>query len=384
MSFFQIMMVAALLVGGLGVAVLGSVKVPLAKRLLIDEARVGGLVSIFGFVLIPVILTAGFVTDHVGRQAVFMTGSVLFAASLVLLAAARKYLAALVAVLLLGAAWAMLINVGNVLTPLAFAGDPPNLTRATNLANVFFGLGAFLTPLGVTYLVVRRSLTMALGLLALFSLVPAALALGVDFRVLTTGSPEQAGSTEAPGFGSLLRDPVLWLCGLAMFFYSPLESSLGAWTTTYLGERGVSERTAPRFLSGFWLTFMASRLTAAFLLPVGRETITLVVLAGTSFAILMAIVTSRGALTASVLVLAAGVVFGPIFPIIMALLLGHFPVMLHGRAVGLLFALAGIGWTTIPILIGAYARRAGVQRGFAVAAGAAVGLTGVALLFALR
>jgi hypothetical protein len=30
----------------------------------------------------------------------------------------------------------------------------------------------------------------------------------------------------------------------------------------------------------------------------------------------------------------------------------------------LLFALASIGWTTIPFLIGAYARRAGVQRGF--------------------
>src|SRR5262249_39862185 len=102
------MMVAALLVSGMGVAVLGGVKVPLAKRLVIDEARVGGLVSIFGFVLIPVVLTAGFVTDHVGRQGVFITGSVLFACSLVLLAAGRKYPMALAAVLLLGAAWAML------------------------------------------------------------------------------------------------------------------------------------------------------------------------------------------------------------------------------------------------------------------------------------
>jgi hypothetical protein len=33
-------------------------------------------------------------------------------------------------------------------------------------------------------------------------------------------------------------------------------------------------------------------------------------------------------------VLAAGLVFGPIFPIIMATLLGHFDQSLHGRAVG--------------------------------------------------
>jgi len=53
-------------------------------------------------------------------------------------------------------------------------------------------------------------------------------------------------------------------------------------------------------------------------------------------------------------------------------------------AVGLLFALASIGWTTIPILIGAYARRAGVQRGFVIAAAAAGCLTGIALIIALR
>src|SRR5262245_36853159 len=217
------MMVAALLVSGMGVAVLGSVKVPLAKRLLMDEARVGGLVSIFGFVLGPVILTAGFVTDHIGRQAVFMAGSVLFAASLLLLTAARKYPMALAAVLLMGAAWAMLINVSNVLTPLAFAGEPPNIPRATNLANVFFGLGAFLTPLAVAFLVARSSLTMAVGMLAVFSALPAALALGVNLQAPAVPAVESAG------FGSLLRDPVMWLCGLAMIFYTPLEASLGAW-----------------------------------------------------------------------------------------------------------------------------------------------------------
>src|SRR5947209_1542439 len=83
------------------------------------------------------------VTDLIGKQAVLMTGSALFAAALLLLAVSRRYSAAIGSVLLLGAAWAMLINVGNVLTPLAFPG---RMAHATNLANVFFGLGAFLTP----------------------------------------------------------------------------------------------------------------------------------------------------------------------------------------------------------------------------------------------
>jgi hypothetical protein len=46
--------------------------------------------------------------------------------------------------------------------------------------------------------------------------------------------------------------------------------------------------------------------------------------------------------------------------------------------VGLLFAIGGVGWTAIPILIGAYARRTSVQRGFVIAVAAAVGLCIVA------
>jgi fucose permease len=79
------------------------------------------------------------------------------------------------------------------------------------------------------------------------------------------------------------------------------------------------------------------------------------------------------------LVVVAGLVFGPIFPTLMAVLLGHFAPRVHGRAVGLLFAIGGIGWTTIPILIGAYARRVGVQRGFVFAVATALGLCAVAV-----
>src|ERR1700758_3739894 len=98
MNLLQPMMVATLLITGSGVALLGSLKVPLARRLQIDEAHVGGLVSMFGFVLIPVILAAGFLTDHaghgtetIGKQTVLLAGSLLFAVSLGLLAWAKRY-----------------------------------------------------------------------------------------------------------------------------------------------------------------------------------------------------------------------------------------------------------------------------------------------------
>jgi fucose permease len=378
MILLQAMMIAALLVGGLGVALLGSIKVPLAQRLRMDEARIGGLVSVFGFTLIPVILTAGFLTDLVGRQAVLIAGAVLLAASLGLLARANAYGSALAAVVLLSTGWALLINVGNVLTPLAFPGG---IAYATNLANVFFGIGAFLTPLGVAFLFRRMAFPLALGFLGALTLVPAALALDVDFAALVATT---ASGGSGQGLAALLGDPVLWLCGFALFFYGPLEASLAAWTTTYLADQGVRPTTSSGLLSAFWLTFMASRLVTAFALPAGREVALIVILALACVGVLLGMVLSRNRVAAMAAVVAAGLVFGPIFPTLMAVLLGHFDPPLHGRAVGMLFAIGGIGWTAIPILIGAYARRTSVQRGFAIAVGAAVGLSGVALGLATR
>jgi len=145
----QITTVLTLLAGGMGVALLGSVKVPLARRLDIHEAKVGGLISVFGFAIIPVMLAAGFLTDMINKQAVLVGGAVLMAVGLILLARAKQYVLALLAVLILSAAWSGQINVVNVIQFKAFHGEP---AFVTNLANFFFGLGAFLTPLVVTFM----------------------------------------------------------------------------------------------------------------------------------------------------------------------------------------------------------------------------------------
>jgi fucose permease len=381
MNVLQAMMVTALLVSGMVAALLGSIKVPLAKRLQIDEARVGGLVSIFGFILIPVIFVAGFLTDHLGKQVVMVAGSVLLAASLALLARATTYRTALIAVLLLGGAWSLMINVGNVLTLAAFGGGSPgNEAFAFNLANVFFGLGAFLTPMATALLVRRTSLGAALGVLGVLALLPAGLTLAVEYSVLAPPAEAESFAAILRESANLLGDPILWLCGFALFFYGPLEASLGAWTTTYLGDQGLSDRAASGFLSAFWLTFMAARLLTALCLPRGMEATLVLLLSLACVGVLGGLVYSPNRHVAAAMVLSAGLIFGPIFPTLMAILLGHFPKPVHGRAVGMFFAIGGIGWTMIPLLIGAYARRTSVQRGFSVAVAAAVALSGVALL----
>ncbi len=383
MNLLQATTISGLLITGMGVALLGSVKLALARKLQIDEARVGGLVATFGFAMIPVMLTVGFVTDLVGKQPVLIGGSLLMAASLIVLARSSTYRPALLGVLLLSAGWSALINVVNPLSPIAFGGTP---AYAVNLACFYFGIGAFVTPLAAAFMLRRVGLSAGLHVLAAFALVTAFLAIGVDFAALTPApSGEAATAAAQAGTAVLLGSAVMWLCALALFFFAPVEATMGAWATTYLSDQGTSEGMAAGLLSAFWFVYTISRLATALAfdrsyLPEGSEATLIFVLALMCIGVWIAVVLSRGRGMAAALVILAGIIFGPIFPTIMAVLLGHFDPSLHGRAVGLLFAVGGLGWSVLPMLIGAYARRTSVQRAFLLAAASAVGLSVVALI----
>ncbi len=379
MDLLQPMMILGLLAGGMGVALLGSIKVALAKKLEIDEARIGGMVSMFGFAMIPVILSVGFLTDKIGPQPIIVGGAILMAGSLILLGRAKGYGAALLGVLLLSASWSALINAINVLVPMAFSGH--GLAYATNLANTYFGLGAFLTPLVIIYLLNRLKLSSATMILAAVVVAIAVLAMGVDYGALAPAAAKEVAAQPVvqAGMAELLSNPVMWLCALAMLFYAPMEATMAAWATTYVGDKGASEKFASTLLSGFWLAFLISRLVTAFCLPAGNETFFILGLALASIALWVGAVCAAGRMMAATVVILAGLILGPLFPTIIAVLLGNVEPSLHGRAVGLFFAVGGIGWSVVPIMIGAYARKTSVQRGFLFAVGAAVGLTVVSL-----
>ena len=388
MALLIAMTAVVLLVGGMGAALLGSIKLALARKLDMDEARVGGLLSMFGLAMIPVILSAGFITDHVGKQPVVIGGCVLVAAALVVLGVARRYWAALVGIVLLSAGWSAIVNVINPVAVIAFGGSE---AFSMNLACFCFGAGAFVTPLAVGFLLKRVGLTRALVILAGSLAVPIVLAAVADYSLLAT--PAAEGTAEAreaaAGIGRLLRDPVMWLCTLAFLFYGPLEAATGAWTTTYLRDNGWSEGASSSLLSAFWLSYTFSRLAtalgvSAIGLPEGGERVMILVLGAVATVVLAGIVFGRGRGTALAMVIAAGIIFGPIFPTLMAVLLGHFDPSLHGRAVGLMFSIGGIGTVTIPAALGAYAKRTSVQRGFLIAVGSALALTVVALILVLR
>ena len=110
MTHLQLFVVLSLPITGLCYATLGSIKLPLSKRLQLDEAKVGGLISAFGFMVGPIILLCGALSDAYGRKPVWMVGSLLVALSFVIFALARHYLVAVLATVLLAAGWTAMIK----------------------------------------------------------------------------------------------------------------------------------------------------------------------------------------------------------------------------------------------------------------------------------
>jgi len=132
------MQVFALAAAGVVFALLGSIKIPLARQLNIDEAKVGGLISVFGVTWIPMVFAAGILAEIVGKQAVLGAGFVLVIISLLMLANLKSYGAVLFAVLALGTGWSAQVNVLNVTTPSAFLPERRRRAGPESTGPTFF------------------------------------------------------------------------------------------------------------------------------------------------------------------------------------------------------------------------------------------------------
>jgi fucose permease len=366
---------------GMVLALLGSLKLALAKRLALSEDRVGGLLSALNLALIPMMLVSGILIDELGVRSVLVVGSLVTAVAVFVLAVSETYLHALGAALLAGAGAACLSTASTVLMAKAFF--PGYAVASQNMGNVFFGLGALITPVLSEWLIRRMEFRRAVGILAILCLAPAVMTAWTAGEALEI--PRQRGD-----LWPVLSHPFLWLAGLVFFLYGPMEASLGTWATTYLTDLGVRERRAAWLLSGFWLTFLAARLSTALLqehhiLRQGAsEPWLLVGLALAAGVFLGNMAGARTGFSAATDLLFVGLFFGPIFPTLVGILL-EYPEFKQkqGTAFGAMFAIGATSNLIVPPLIGMYARRANVQHAIRIPAVLALVLAVASLVLGL-
>lgn len=382
MPSVMLVTISAAFVFGMVLALLGSLKLSLAKRLNLGEGRIGVLLSAFNLTLMPMMLLTGLLIDRYGVRWILIGASCMTALAIVTLSINPTYPRAFVGALLAGLGSAGLSTASIVLMPKAFYYSMREAPAAENLGNVFFALGALITPVLADVLLRTLGFRRGVRVIALLCLIPAV------FAALTSAADLKL-TTEAAAFERLFFEKTLWLAAAVFFLYAPLEAAINIWATTYLTDLGHGERKAAWVLSGFWAAFLSSRLLAALALhrwpTLPGWDVWLIIVPALLVAVLLgnlAGTASAGAARRGILVL--GFLLGPIFPTLVGSLfyqLDKTNVHGFGTAYGTLFAVGSLGSLILAPVIGVRFARRNVQTALRIPMLIAIVLTLAALVF---
>jgi fucose permease len=359
--------VALMCVFGLGMcfSLLGSISVKLMPRLKIDQGKFGTLISAFMFACLVASLIVGVTIDKLGYRPVAIFGFIATAICIFILARAGTYQAALFPCILLGFGAMALNTAGNTLIPVVlFSGGNP--AAASNLGNVFFGLGLFLTPLIVSFLFGKTSYEKAISVLAVIVLAPVVLAIAATYPA------SKAGFALSDAF-ALLAQPAVLIAALVLFCYISLESSFCNWLPAFGKEvitstspdvdPNIVDASAQRLLSLFAVAMMIGRLIASQIPAIttyGSWFIAGAALIATL--IILSMTTSKSALQAKVMAILAGLAFAPCFPTTVGVTFAKFSPEVYGSIFGIIFAVGLLGAVIVPKAIGNLAKGSSIQK----------------------
>ena len=379
-----VLTVTSALLVGMVLALLGNLKLALARRPEQTHGSIRRYLTLLELLLIPLILAAGILVDLAGVRAMLVTGSVLLALAFVSLSApttfGRTLFATLVAALGASILWVATL----VLLPSGLFG-PGELTASCQVGLVLVAMGALLTPPLFDLLLHTIGLRRTMAFFALILLAPA------FFAGVTRADEFPIPSARNPLFG-LVADPAVWMAAVVFFVYAPLEAFVSVWTTTYLTSLAMPQKQS-WWLAGFWTSLMLSRVLFGYLQHVIQQYTPL----GSShegwFLVLSA------ALAAVILGNMAGMVhpekafwglillgfaLGPLFPILLGLLFQVRGVeSAPGTAFGLLHAAGSVGSLLLSPLVTLSAGARKIQVALRIPLFIALVLTAVTVLFAL-
>ncbi len=359
--------VAVLSVFGLGMcfSLLGSISVKLMPRLKIDEGKFGSLISSFMFSCLVASLIIGVVIDSIGYKPVAIFGFALTAICIFILARAKSYSTALVPCLFLGFGAMAMNTAGNTMIPIVLF-DGQNPAAASNLGNVFFGLGLFLTPFVISILFRKISYEKAVSVLGLIILAPIVVA------IMATYPESQAGFTLTKAF-SLLSEPVVLVAAFALFCYISLDASFSNWLPTFGKEvmtkstpdadSGAVDASAQRLISLYAIAIMVGRLIVSQIPALTQHGSWVIAGAALGFGlIILAMTVAKTGRQAQILAILSGLASAPCFPTVVGITFAKFSPEVYGSIFGIIFAIGLVGAVIVPKAIGNMAKGSSVQK----------------------
>lgn len=343
---------AGMLLFGMAMLSLGTVNTFLAQKFLLDQLSVGSLAALLPFGILAGSLVFGPVVDRLGYKLPLAVASLLLAAGLQMIASAASFLPVQAAFFVIGLGGGILNGGTN-----ALVADISGENRGARLAllGVFFGIGALGMP-ALTGLFLRSASHSAIitGFSAAI-LIPVVYMLAIQFPV-----PKQnQGFPIAKGL-ALVRDKVLLLLSMILFFESAAEGLVNNWSPAYLQKTGGLGPDSSLFM----LTVLAASLTAARLVlgwalkRMRSQRIVILCFALAMAGIFLLFLPTNTAVTVAAMIL-IGFGFSAAFPVVLAYIGELFPA-LSGTAFGIALVIALTGNTLVNYALGAVAQTWGI------------------------
>lgn len=318
----------------------------------------------YGAMSIP----AGILTEKFGEKKVMLGAFVVSFAGALLFAVYPNYIMSILSLFLIGAGMAMLQVVINPL--LRTAGGEADFSFFSILAQLFFGLASFISPLVYSYLVLNLNnpakqnfiLKLLSGLVpeqlpwvslywifAVIALLMVGTILLFRFPKVTLNDDEKPGALDT--HIQLLKNPTVILFFLGIFCYVGSEQGVANWMSEYLSVyHGYNpQTTGAQIIAWFWGMMTAGTFVGLFLVKLFDSRY--IIIAFTMAAIISLTAALFGSATIALYAFPAiGFFIAVMYPIIISLGLNSVKEN-HGSFSGIL--ITGIcGGAVVPLIIG--------------------------------
>ena len=314
---------------------LGAILPSLRDRAGISLSESSGIFFALSTGLVLASLVAGYLLDRFGKKVVLCTAVGLVVGALLLLELFVSLPSVLVLAFCLGAGGSAVVTASHALIADL---NPDHRAASLNLLDVFFGIGAFVTPFAIVPLQQRGGLAAVLFTLALLAGL-------VLVYLLTTRFPA-AGATRHFSLGdaaSVARSPLFLVPALIVFLYVGTEQSVWDWQVTYFmdpAQLNMDNVSAARVLSIFPIAIMLGRLAMnRLLMRVSPMPVLLASTVGATVCFLAVRFAASPQVAAGAL-LVCGLFMASIFPTALGVVSSRFP---HASGTALGLAITG-GW----------------------------------------
>ena len=342
-----------MMVFGIVMLSLGTINTFITAKFQIDDLTIGSLASLLPLGILAGSLIFGPLVDRYGYKQLLIICALLIVAALEVIAYTKIFFLIRVSFFLIGLGGGAINGSTN-----ALVADITAEKKGANLSllGVFYGIGALGMPALIGVLSQFFAVENLIGGIGIFVFL-----ITILFTTLKFPAPKQAQGFPIKESLGLLKNGLLILMGLVLFFESGIEGLTNNWTTSFLQrDLAVSPQRALLALSLMVLGLTVARLVLGWALKKMRAYLVLIVCLCLAMLGSLLLRFAGGYPLAVTGLILMGVGFAAGFPVILGYV-GELFAQLSGTAFSIAFVIALIGNTFLNFILGLISANYGIQ-----------------------